>query len=326
MPEIGKLEDFPALAMWYHKRQQRIGNPPPETFILTLCKALAIGGSTACRIWLDGFRAFLDTSDDVLRDFLTAEEIVRECDGDLLDLFTEFGAMAVADGKSADFFQMTQAAADATGLVALRFLAAWTALNSGQLKSCVAECEKVDEPFAAMFTIQGQALLELGHAREALEALEIATRLAPSEILGWFQQAKALHALGKDQLAFAALEACRRLAPQSGEVALFMALLAGAGSTTSSQAETAWGALYPHLNEHGATPTVVFALLNIASRMRNKAWAKLVVSGANWPAARQSPDLLRELSVCLRQLQSLQWMDVAADLLTCIEPDKSQAS
>jgi len=265
---------------------------------------------------MNDFRRFLAESTSPLDDFLAAEAIVHNCGTQLLDLISELGEAAIHSEMSKAFFATMQAGANTTGLVVLRFLAAWTALNSGRLEDCIAECDKVDDPFAAIFTVQGQALLELGRVHEALEVLQVAVRLSPAELLAWFQMVKARHVLGQLPEAFAALEKCRELAPNSEEVALYMALIAAEDDGQSpTMAKTGFHALRPHLAEHAHNLSVVFSLLKLAGILGDKSQALALIAASDWPQLTVQPEFLRHLPAVLRDWHTRGWMDVSGALL-----------
>jgi tetratricopeptide (TPR) repeat protein len=328
MADLSKLDDHPGLADWYRTPAKSASDTqrPSHRLVRRLCECLSGASDVhAVRQWLEAFSQFLGTSKDPLREFLAAEGLVQDCDADFLDLLSEFGEAAVRTHQASNFFATMQRAADATGLVALRFLAAWTALNTGHLEQCVDECDKIDEPFSSIFTIQGQALLELGRVSEAIEALAGATKLAPSEILAWFQLAKAYHVADRHTEAFGALEQCRKLAPQSEEVALFMAMVAAEPGCDAALGATAFAALEQHLERMSAEPVVIFALLRLALRRRDKQQFRAVVAGAQWPQASSREGFVKDLSEILRALHEEQWMDVAGDLLARVVPRTATA-
>jgi tetratricopeptide (TPR) repeat protein len=328
MADLSKLDDHPGLADWYRTTVKSASDTssPSARLVRRLCECLGANDSSAVRQWLDAFSQFFTTSANPLAEFLDAEALVQSCDADLLDLLSEFGEAAVRTHQAAVFFSSMQRAADATGLVALRFLAAWTALNTGRLEQCVDECDKIDEPFSSIFTIQGQALLELGRVAEAIQALTAATKLAPSEILAWFQLAKAYHVMDRHSEAFAALEQCRRLAPQSEEVALFMAMVAAEPTCDTELGITAFDALGQHLERMSGEPVVIFALLRLALRQQDKPRFQRVVAAAEWARAAAHEGFVKELAEILRALHDRQWMDMAGALLARVVPPTANAS
>ncbi len=325
MEDSGKLQDYPGLARWY---QESLSSPPAASqladgLLFATCQALSADGESAVRLWVQGFRRFLDQTSEPLADFLGAEQLAQNCDAELVDLIGEFGEAAIRAGQTTIFFDVMQAGADRTGLLFLRFLAAWTALNAGNLEDCVAECDKVEEPFASIFTLQGQALLELGRPKEAIEALNIAVGLSPSELMAWFQLAKAHHVSGALKAAFNAVTECRRLAPQSEEVALYMAMIANEEGNSRDFSITAMQALKPHLPRHSANVSVVFQLLRLAMRLADKDATRSIVAMSDWSKLAVQTEFIRPLSNTLKKLHELGWMDVASELLSGAVPNAS---
>lgn len=323
MADTGKLQDYPGLRRWFDQRAGRAASieRQGEVLVYQTCEALTLHRGDTVRSWTKAFKQFLVRSPAPLADFVQAEQVVQECDAELVDLIGELGEEAVRHDHAAPFFEAMQSGADLTGLVFLRFLAAWTALNQGQLEVCVAECEKVDEPFASIFTIQGQALLELEKPKEAVEVLNVAVKLCPTELLAWFQLAKAHHVQNQLPLAFAALKECQRLAPQSDEVALYMAMIANEEGQTPALAPDALAALKPHLARHAGNGVVVFQLLLLTLKVDEKVTALSIVQQADWARIATQKDLLSTLSQTLKALHAKSWMDVAAELLKRVVPD-----
>lgn len=320
MAAKASLDDYPQLARWYADCRDPARLEAPEALVFGTCeaiqaiKAIDQGQTPAVRAWTRTFRKFLRTAGEPLRDFLVAEETVQRLDADLLDLIGELGETALRVGEDGSFLEAMQAGAEQTGLVVFRFLSAWTALNSGKLELCVEECEKVSEPFASVHTLHGQALLELGRPREALEALDVATSMGPQEILAWFQKAKALHVLGRHDQAFAALRECLRLAPQSDEVALYMALIAIETSDAPVWQE-AWSVLRPRLGRLAETATVTLTLVRLAGLLQDKDKAQGVLAESGWSGDFSGASMTAALAATLRLLGERGWMDLAAVIL-----------
>jgi tetratricopeptide (TPR) repeat protein len=254
-------------------------------------------------------------------------ETLRNCGAEVLELASEFGEHALSGGLSGAFFAAMQLSADVTGLVAFRFLSAWTALNSGDLESCVTECDKIDEPHAPVLTLQGQALLELGRTNDAIDALQSAVTMVPDELLAWFQLAKAHHVAGRWSDAWTALERSRRLAPDSDEVALLTALSAlGAPAAAPRQKmlEEAWRCLSPHLPALADNIIVVVTLLQVCMQADDKNGALQTVQGAAWDRLAPQRETYMQLSPILLGLKDKQWFDVVGQLLAKLTPEDRQ--
>lgn len=314
------LDDYPALAAWYSQHATRPVTELSGQLVLRTCEALRREPTAAARLWMTSFTDFLGNSAAPLKDFLAAEEIVHRCNVELLDVIGDIGEAAVKAGSGDDFFQTMQQGAEVTGLIVFRFLSAWTALNTGRLEDCVDECEKVNEPFSSVHTIHGQALLELGRPAEAIEVLDVATKLSPGELLAWFQKAKALHVTGRGREAIACLKECRRLAPQSDEVAVYQAMIAVETPAAVDLWAEAWAVLAPHLGRLGSISTVALVTLRLAALLDDKSKAELVLGTTTWNGNAQENDVLQALTSTLRLLGQRGWMDVAATLLGRVTP------
>jgi len=316
------LSAYPGLLRWFEQQAQ---TPPslensPEFLVWRLCDAINTLNSAGARRWLDAFRLFLQRSSDPLKDFLAAEGLVDSHGAPIMELIGVIAEHTVRREQGDQFFDAMRSGADSTRLVVFRFFAAWTALNTGRLEQCVAECEKVDQPFAPLYTLHGQALLELGRCREAIEILEIATKLASTEPLGWFQLAKARHLSGEPDQAFVALRQCRQLSPHNLEVSLYMALVALEINADTSLAEEASEGATRLMSNFGANPMVVFTFLRLACRTGKKPDAIQVLNQANWAEMISQSDLMRALPPVLRGLHDAGWLDLASRLLNAITP------
>ena len=328
MVDTSRLQDYPGLARWFGQRNATAApfDRQGDALVYATCEALTRRRGDIVRVWTAAFKQFLARSDAPLADFVAAETIVQQCDAEFVDLIGELGEEAIRHDFADDFFDAMKSGADSTGLVFLRFLAAWTALNKGDLEVCVAECDKVDEPYASIYTIQGQALLELLKPKEAIEALTIAVKLCPTEVLAWFQLAKSHVVLKEHRSAFSALKECLRLAPQSEEVSLFMAMVANEAPDAPDLAEDAMAALRPHLERHAGNGIVVLNLLQLALGMQNKDDARQIVAQGDWSKVSAQKDALSALSTCLKTLHRLNWMDLASELLAKLVPDSRQTA
>lgn len=318
MAEQRALRDFPALATWYDQtnRSPQEDRTLPGWLAFKTCAALDSPGDTeTLKRWVFTLRESFTSSQDLRRDYLTISSHFNELDADFSQILGDLCHLIVRVGIGDLLFPVLQIGAARTNLAALRFLAAWTALNCNRPDLCVEECEQVDQPYSPLHALQGQAYLELGKPQDALDALHVATTLSPEEILPWFQKAKALHVLGLTQQAFEALIICERLAPDSNEVALFMAMIAGDLTENISFKEHAWTSLRPHLNAWGHVPHVPLALLGLAGHLDDKNRAFEVINALPTALHLTQGQDLKEFSGVLRLLQRRGWMDVAAALL-----------
>lgn len=321
------LTDHPGLERWLHghRKVSTATLDPGERLLLNTCETLAAGPQRGLRSWVDALKRFAKESDSPLNDFVRAETIAQECNADLLQIVSGFGEQAVRGDLAEPFQKAVQAAADATGLIALRFLAAWSALNHGDLETCLDECEKVDQPYASIYTIQGQAYIELRRPREAIPVLATAVKLAPQEILAWFQLAKAHHLLDDTDAAWRAILECQRLAPQNPEISLFTAMIALGKGSDAAMHRRAYQELRPHLRLFSGNADVLFSLLRLCIAAEAHADCAGVLADGNWDALKIDRSLLNHLPDTLRSLNERAWHDVAKDLLTRLTQPASAA-
>jgi tetratricopeptide (TPR) repeat protein len=312
------LAEHPGLERWHAAKrtapQMSLDNA--EKLLLVTCESLAAGPAHALRTWVEGFQRFLRDAQAPLAEFLKAETIAQEHDADLLEILSEFGETAARGDVGQAFLTAIRAGAEATGLVALRFLSAWMALNVGALEDCVADCDEVQQPYAAILTIQGQAYNELARPQEALGVLQTAVKLSPNEILAWFQLAKAHHLLDETAAAWEALGECQRLAPQNPEVALFMSMVALGKGGDWAMHRRAFQELRPHFPLFRGNADVLFALLNLCLKREAEADCAGILSEANWDAIKIDRTLVKHLPDTLRGLNERSWHNVAKELLT----------
>ncbi|MBM4250869.1 MAG: hypothetical protein FJ146_02760 [Deltaproteobacteria bacterium] len=322
METLAQLSIFPRLQRWFNQQAQM---PPgleklPDFLVWRLCDAIHSVESVGIRRWLDAFRLFLQKSKNPLQDFLLAEELADSHGAQMMELVGLIAEQSVRKNQGDQFFEAMKSGADSTRLAVFRFFAAWTALNTGRLEYCIAECEKVDQPFAPLYTLHGQALLELGRCTEAVEVLEIATRLSGSETIAWFQLAKARHISGDPERAFVALRQCRELSPNNFEVSLYMALVALENNVPLALAQEAFEVGAKLMTAFSENPTVVFTLLRLACRTGRKPDAVKIMNQAKWVGMSTKSDLVRALPQVLRGLHDVGWLDLASTLLGGITP------
>ena len=147
-----KLDQFPGLVAWFKQHQfECVDRTPAERFVWKTCLALTSPDPLLIRQWTDAFVELIDDGDDPQEDFIEAKAIVDECGLGLMELLADLGLVACKTNHAKSFQQAMTLGADNTSIAIFRFMSAWTALNSGDLSGCVADCEKIEEPFASVF-------------------------------------------------------------------------------------------------------------------------------------------------------------------------------
>lgn len=324
MDYMGQLAKYPGLAEWYARTAAKIerDGEGPDQFVLSLCESLCQSSTNAPLSFADRMDIYFNSSSDALADYLGAEAILNGCGETLLTIVSGLGETAVRAGVAKRFLAAVINAADKTGIVGLRFLAAWICLNIGDLKRCVIECEKVDEPIASIYTILGQALLELHQADQAIEALQVAVKLSPGEILAWFQLAKANYAAGNSREAFRSLTECEKISPNNIEIALFQAIVANESDDETLQL-TAFKTLRPHLKHYSGDAEVVFNLLQLAIKSEDKEKLEGCLDNLDFDRLKADNRFPKLVSPFLRALYERNWMALSAKFLTSMTAQAS---
>ena len=251
------------------------------------------------------------TPQDLYLDFDSA---CREEDITLADCLSEIGAECIRSAEGKTFQTAMSQAADLTGLSAIRFLSAWAALNTDDLSACIDECDRVDEPYGCIYTLQGQAYLESGMAKEAIDSLTLATKLSPDDVLSWFQLAKAHHILQQYEDAWHAISRCQRLAPMSPEVDLLAGMVAIALKDPKVH-QTAWQGLCRHLSVCSDNVEAAIVLLNLVFLREDKPGLQQLVEGVDWLALMAQTSFTSHLSRILGELNRRGWHKESALLL-----------
>jgi tetratricopeptide (TPR) repeat protein len=243
------------------------------------------------------------------------------------EIVTEFAEYAVNDGLGQEFAEEMQRSADLCEATTFRFLAAWCYLNISNFDACIDECEKVAHPYAPVYTIHGQALLESGLVAEAIQILEIAVKISPNEILAHFQLAKAYHILESFPQAWKSIEICQRLAPQALEVATMAALCC----------LTLSGAQPQHLrNTHSfirkclTVPTTDIEslkyMLEIVFQLEDEALMQETLHLFDLGTLLSQPEFMQLLPRILKRLHTNNWNKCSAELLTQLTSSKNKVA
>jgi len=302
------LDDYPALANWFQTvaRQTLNQDESGDRFILSVGQLLRSDSDRRLAVWFSEVSRLLDASADIYSDLMRAEQLLAKQSFDLMNFISELGELAIVSGRGRDFYRQVSRLADQSEFAALRFLAAWSALNIGLLQDAVAECEKVEQPVACIFTLQGQALLELGEVVDAIACLEAATRLSPGEVLAFFQLAKAYHATNRHQLAWKSLQACEQLIGQNIEVATFFGLIA-LESKDQEWLRFSWDRLVPYLVKDETSLDFIVMLMDIAFTVGNSEWFFQIIDRVDWGKLRSNQAFFSKVPWVLTKLDVLNW-------------------
>lgn len=203
--------------------------------------------------------------------------------------------------------------ADLTAHDGLRFLAAWFALNSNDLQTCIDQCNRCTHDSAQMLTLKGQALLETSQIKPAIEALSEATKYDANEILAWFQLAKAYYAIDKFIQAYTALNKCLQLEPNNSEIKLFLGFVAL--HLDQSAQQRCCQLLLDGRHPHSGNAEYCSTLLALAIGCDDKSAAVEIIETGQWMTFLQNKSFQSQLAELLRQLERKNWWPESRALL-----------
>ena len=216
-----------SLAQWFHLQKGRPLSQikDPDLLLLAVAAHLYPESNIGIEAPLLAIEEFVKRSCHHTECFNQCETILCKEELSFLEWLSTYFESALGMVSDDRLMTASSTLADRMEPIAFRFLAAWVALNCGQYQRCIEECDKVDYPFAALHTIQGQALLESGKVEAAIEVLNIAVKLSPSEALAWFQLAKAYFSIQESSQSWWALGECERTTGRNIEIATMRALI-----------------------------------------------------------------------------------------------------
>ena len=309
---------YPKLARWFQENHHQTDNIPPDKLIVfEVFRALhADGNRMLVERWCLMMQKLFGESPHPDALYLKVEDLLRHCDAIFSEILSEIVHMGIMAGSGKTLLTSMSQLADQTKMVTFRFLAAWAALNIDDFDRCITECEKVDQPFAPVFTIQGQAFMELGRTGEATEAFQVAAQLSPMDILAWFQLAKAYHLTGSEKC-WETLVTCHQLAPTHVEVAAFLAISAlSEVPADQNKCIVAFNALYPHLENDPDNTVISMHLFRLSLFPQNRNDAALLAKEISAKQILMEKDFLNHLPQILTRLQELEWYDISQQLLS----------
>lgn len=330
MKDFHVLGDYPKLYRWY---SERLENPPEvsdhvATLIFNTGRALEHSLEGRLRIWMSAVEHFFNHATDGQRDFLKAERTFQECDVDFFVLASELAETALKTAKGPTFQSLMQQIADKSQLSVFRFFSAWTALNTGELDLCIDECEKITDPFACVYTLQGQAFLETGSVDEAIDALVLAIDLSPQEVMAHFQLAKAYFTKDEFEKAWLCLEKCKALMPDHPEVQTFMAMIALRIDDTASRAgklQQILPELLVLLESDQENIDLLFLTIDATFLVEDKNAMGTILETVSWEKLRKQPKFMSQIATILRELDKKNWRDISLALLTKLTSDLKTA-
>jgi tetratricopeptide (TPR) repeat protein len=309
---------FPKLNKWYLSQASQ----PPlvsdgEVFhLFSLAKGLYTKKNDVRLSWTLALEQIIATRPSLLEHILETDALAVTLDTTLVDIYSALAEDAIQNNQGRDAFDMLVWMADKSGLAAFRFLVAWIAFNLNNLELCINECEKVEEPYAPIHTLLGQALLEAGRVASATEALKVAIALAPSDPLPIVQLIKAYLITGRQQECFAAINRCRKIVGNNLEIECLasMAILAGRHRPKEFCIETLRNiANYLSENPHDSQ---AFAIgMELAAELNLRDWAQHYAEAWNCDQSSRPQDMAKQLAKILKRNHELNWHEVSRVVL-----------
>jgi tetratricopeptide (TPR) repeat protein len=318
IPIEAGLSELPKLATWY---KARITRPPtlenPSEFhIWTITKAMQSSPTLRFRHWASGFDQIIESTSNMLAHVLETDELAITLGVSLPELYGFLAESAIHQNEGLLAFQRLKLLADKTHLAAFRFLAAWTAFNCDDLDLCVAECEKVHEPFAPIHTLLGQALLEAGKTVEAIESLKVAIQITRNDPLPLVQLIKAYLVVKLESEAMRLIEQCRTLVGHNLELECLAAMtILSSHQKNKDFSEKTLAEIYRYLH---STPTDIdaFAIgIELSTHLNLKDWATRFSEVVDFTPALDPGAFARSLAKVLKKIGERHWYDLSGVII-----------
>jgi len=308
---------YPRLLRWMADNKVRRKHfTPAENLVWQLARSMT--ASDPARLicaWNEAIDDLINDNKNAYEDFLAAEDLLILLGVNFMEVSVEIAEKSLTAGLSDAMLATCERAADATAMVSFRFLAAWLALNSNELERCIDLCEKVEQPFSAIYTLHGQALIESLQPAAAIEVLEAATSLSPQEILAWFQLAKAYDINEQPEEAWRCLQSCLALAPQNLEIATFMAIVSLHEPSEQDKQMAAWNTLWPHRHLLREKTNFVVLMADLSFALNEAKLFQQLIEVIDWQALYGEANFMRALPKILRQMHQRKWLPQSVALL-----------
>ncbi len=308
------LPEFPKLFAWYSAHQAK---PPtidnlPEFHVWIVAKSLRAPEASRCRLWAEAIEEIINSCSSILESVIESDRLTNDLGVSLSDIYSKLAESAIRYGEGQKAFKALQSLADQTDLAAFRFLSAWTAFNIDQLPACIAECEKVNDPFAPIHTLLGQAYLESGMAGDAIDSLKVAIQLAPSDPLPLVQLVKAYLVTGIQIEACRTVDQCRKLLGPNIEIECLAAMSIMAGpSRTEDFCQRTLIALEKHLSLQPWDFEAFSLSMELAAELNMKNWAEKYTQMVDLSEIERPLELAKQVAVLLKKTGDRQWHDIS---------------
>lgn len=314
------LETYPELKTWYQNQRHSIPKLVTEPSLYLswhICKWLDIGCIVDFEQFASEFYSFLNIPNQLKEQFKKVESFFNQYDLTLTTVFGHWGSAAIINEQGPAFYQLMEDAAKKLNDAPLCFLSAWGALNSNKLEECIRISQIMEEDYAPMLTIRGQAQLELGYCNDAINSLDAALELSPHDPLIWYQLAKAELVLGHLEKAWMATSVCDKICPCNEDVAILYTLIATDKLAQNDEwFDVAWQALQQISQEaNEQNQQLLYHMMLLAFAKKEKTWAEEIITKINWLQVEASWIQNKQLSTILKQLGDLQWYDLSSIVL-----------
>lgn len=237
----------------------------------------------------------------------------HECS--LQNILTFIAEQAVLSDQGEQLLDVFDQIATESSHSMMIFLCAWLALNLDDPELCVHYCKQVKYAFSPTLSIQGQALLELFQAEEAIACLEQAVDIAPKDLISWFFLSKAYYAVGDELNAWLAADTCLRIEPHHPEILALVGMMAcQAQDSPNEWIERAWAALFLYCKDHNSGMMVAM-LYVIAFKLEDRQKAHKLNQCINLEAVKEDQDFLRNLGHILKLFKNFNWQTENQDFL-----------
>ncbi len=310
---LDALEQMPELNQWFLSQTKPVTMADPTSFhVWSLIRAMRADDRNRCRMWTESVLLLLESCTSVVNHILETDTLLNALGYSLTDIYTPLAEAAILSGEGSRSFCVLQKLADLSGLAAFRFLSAWTAFNDEKPNVCIAECEKASEPFAPIHTLLGQALLESGHIMEAIDALKVATKVAPLDPLPKVQLIKAYLVVGVPVEAMRLVDECRRIVGTNIEIECLAAMAISAGQGQKPEfAERTLLQFGKHIEENPFDFEAFALAIDVASNLSRKDWCQTYSKNLDLRDHCDMGSVLSKLPGILKRMNDLRWYDVA---------------
>lgn len=312
------LPEFPKLFAWY---SQHSSKPPtidnlPEFHVWIVAKSLRTPVAMRCRVWSEAIAEIVLSCTSILESVIEADRLTNDLGVSLSDIYSKLAESAIIFGEGPKAFKALQSLADQTDLAAFRFLSAWTAFNIDQLPDCISECEKVNDPFAPIHTLLGQAYLESGMAADAIDSLKVAIQLSPSDPLPLVQLVKAYLVTGIQVEAYRTIDKCRKLLGPNIEIECLAAMSIMSGpSRRDDFSEGTLAALENFLILQPWDFEAFSLAFELAAELNAKKWAEKYAELVDLSEIERPLDLAKQVASLLKKTGARHWHDISRLIL-----------